>query len=70
MLTKKEAAQYFGVHPKTVEKWCRKGILEKVKIDGSSTVRFRVSQVELLIQNSTRGVTVGPKTLNRKMVFA
>jgi hypothetical protein len=68
IISKREAADHFKVHPKTIERWCRRGILEKVKVPGSRIVRFRTSQVALLICNSRVGVT-RPRSLDRKKVF-
>jgi len=45
--TRKEAAEYFRVHPRTVERWLRNGILKGYKMGVGKTALWRISKEEV-----------------------
>ncbi len=42
--TRKEAAEYFRVHPRTVERWLKNGSLKGHKIGNGKTALWRISK--------------------------
>lgn len=54
--TRSEVAQYFKVHPRTVERWLRSGNLVGYKLGNSKTSPWRIPKEEVdkfLKKNST-----------------
>jgi len=55
LVSKKELAARFSVHPKTIEKWVDAGILPKVRIN-PRCVRFDLARCDLAMdRRSTSG---------------
>ncbi len=61
LLTTQEAAAFFKVHPSTVRRWTRTGVLPCTKIgsgpSGRGTVRYRLKDLRAV---SAGAVTKGP----------
>ena len=53
LLTVKQVAAQMGVHPNTVRRWERRGILNAFRLPGGHR-RFRRSDVETLLQDGSR----------------
>ncbi len=53
LVTKKEIAARYSVHPKTVEKWANAGIIPIVKIN-RRCVRFDLSKCDLAMERRTK----------------
>jgi hypothetical protein len=53
LVTKKEIAARYSVHPKTVEKWADAGIIPVVKIN-RRCVRFDLNKCDLAMERRTR----------------
>jgi excisionase family DNA binding protein len=49
LLTAKEVATVFRVDPRTVQRWAKNGDLEAVPTPGGRLKRFRVADVEALL---------------------
>ena len=47
ILTKEEVAIKLRVHPRTVERWLRRGILRGYKLGEGATALWRISEKEL-----------------------
>jgi excisionase family DNA binding protein len=46
-LTLPEVAKYFGVHPRTVLRWLKQGILKGYKLGKGRTALLRIPKVEV-----------------------
>jgi excisionase family DNA binding protein len=46
-LTKEEAAEYFRVHPRTVERWLKTNALKGYKLGKGKTALWRISKSEI-----------------------
>ena len=46
-LTLEEVAKYFRVHPRTVERWLKKGDLKGYKLGGGKTSLWRIPESEV-----------------------
>lgn len=46
-LTKEEVAKHFRVHPRTVERWLKNGMLLGYKLGKGKTALWRIPQGEL-----------------------
>jgi len=46
-LTKKEVAEYFRVHEKTIDRWLHDGKLKGYKLGDSNTSVWRISKSEI-----------------------
>ena len=53
LLTKREAARYFAVSTRTLERWVGRGLLARVVV--GSVVRFRAGDAEMLVRKNLRG---------------
>ena len=53
-LTRAQVAEYFGVHPRTVERWLRSGSLKGYKLGKAKTSPWRIPKEELdkFLQNN------------------
>lgn len=53
-LTKDEVAKYFRVHPRTVERWLKAGLLKGHKLGEGKTALWRIpeEEVENLLKKS------------------
>ncbi len=47
--TKNEVAKYFRVHPRTVERWLKAGILKGHKLGDGKTALWRIPDTEVEI---------------------
>ncbi len=45
-LTKGEVAKYFRVHPRTVERWLKTGLLKGYKLGKGKTALWRIPETE------------------------
>ena len=45
LLTARQAATYFGIHPNTLRQWAAKGVIKTIDI-GNNRKRYDVSSVE------------------------
>lgn len=54
LLTKEEVAKIFRVHPKTVERWLKTGLLKGHKLGEGKTALWRIydTEVELFLKRS------------------
>ncbi|OGN20143.1 MAG: hypothetical protein A3I32_01950 [Candidatus Yanofskybacteria bacterium RIFCSPLOWO2_02_FULL_45_10] len=52
--TKNEVAKYFRVHPRTVERWLKSGLLKGHKLGKGNTALWRIpdTEVEALLKKS------------------
>lgn len=59
-LTKEEVAEFFRVHPKTVERWLKSGLLKGHKLGKGRTALWRIydTEVELFLKKSRNKKTV------------
>lgn len=48
-----KAAEVFGVSPRTIRRWAKLGILDPVRVGGST--RYRLSDIEAIVRLGTRG---------------
>ncbi len=48
--TRAEAAQYLRVTPKTIDRYVQQGLLTKFSIAGGRSTRFKVSELDALLQ--------------------
>jgi excisionase family DNA binding protein len=48
-----QTAEVFGVSPRTIRRWAKQGILDPVRVGGST--RYRLSDIEATIREGTRG---------------
>lgn len=55
LLSPREVVSLLGIHPKTLQRWCRSGRISFVRIHGRN--RFRASEIALFI--SEREVRAG-----------
>jgi len=46
-ITRKEAAKYFRVHERTIERWVRSGILKGYKLGAGKNAILRISKSEI-----------------------
>lgn len=46
-LTRKEAAEFFRVNPRTVERWLRSGKMKGYKLGKGKTSPWRINKVEI-----------------------
>ena len=73
LLTAKEAAEYLGIHPKTLWEWTDKGILPRVETPGTKP-KYDLRDLENLIQQNKIYVTqtaseVASRILNGKKII-
>lgn len=48
-LTRNEVAKYFRVHPRTIERWLKAGLLKGHKLGKSKTALWRITDAEIQI---------------------
>jgi excisionase family DNA binding protein len=48
-MTREEAAEYLRVSPFTLDRWVRQGRLQRHRIDGLRSARFRQSELDALV---------------------
>lgn len=53
-LTRNEVAKYFRVHPRTIERWLKSGLLKGHKLGKGKTALWRIpdTEVEILLKKS------------------
>lgn len=53
-LTKDEVAEYLRVHPRTIERWLKSGLLKGHKLGKGRTSRWRIpdKEVEIFLKKS------------------
>jgi excisionase family DNA binding protein len=53
-LTKEEVAKFFRVHPRTVARWLKSGLLIGYKLGGGKTALWRIpsEEVEIFLKKS------------------
>ena len=53
-LTRNEVAKYFRVHPRTIERWLKSGLLKGHKLGKGKTALWRIpdAEVEILLKKS------------------
>ncbi len=56
LLTGKQAADYLGIHPKTLWEWVNKGIIAQVKIQGANP-KYDVRDLNRLIEQNKKYLT-------------
>jgi excisionase family DNA binding protein len=47
LLTKKQVAEYFQVHGRTIERWLDSGVLVGYKLGAGKTAVWRIPQIEI-----------------------
>ena len=54
-LTTGQMAELFGVTDRTIERWADRGILPAIRLTPTSPRRFRLEDVESLLEEAQRG---------------
>lgn len=53
-LTREQAATFLSVHPKTLDRWFREGRVERYKVAGIQSVRYKEEDLRALLIPDTR----------------
>ena len=56
MLSVKEVASFFHIHPNTIRRWAKKGLLKSYSIGPQHSLRFRQEDVIDFLDKSQNGV--------------
>jgi excisionase family DNA binding protein len=48
-LPRDEAAAYMRVSKATIDRWAREGRIERYRVEGTRSVRFKVSELDALV---------------------
>ena len=57
MLSVKEVASFFHIHPNTIRRWAKKGLLKSYSIGLQHSLRFRQEDIIEFLDKSKNGVT-------------
>lgn len=48
--TRKEAAAYLSIHPSTIARWVRQGLLKPHRIEGTQIIRYKKADLDNLLK--------------------
>ena len=60
MLSVKEVASFFQIHPNTIRRWTKKGLLKSYSIGPQHSLRFRQEDVIDFLDKSQNGAHTAP----------